>query len=44
MEPRSLEDAHQKGAERLFLENYAFELNIDGDWIELKKWRSYYAG
>ena len=32
-----------KEEQRDFLENYTFELYIDGDWVELKKWRHYYA-
>jgi hypothetical protein len=32
-----------KEEQRDFLENYTFELYIDGEWVELKKWRHYYA-
>ncbi len=32
-----------KEDQRDFLENYTFELYIDDEWIELKKWRHYYA-
>jgi len=32
-----------KEEQKDFLENYTFELYIDGEWVELKKWRHYYA-
>ncbi|MCW3989397.1 MAG: hypothetical protein NWE88_04915 [Candidatus Bathyarchaeota archaeon] len=35
--------SRSKEEQRDFLENYTFELYIDDEWIELKRWRHYYA-
>ncbi len=32
-----------KEVQRDFLENYIFELYIDGEWVELRSWKHYYS-